>query len=248
MQMSLIDSKPLHLAGRGALALVMLLLANACVHRPAVTYVAGPRNFSVVVIDAGHGGKDNGGTSGSRGQFFVREKDVTLDTALRVRDLLKRAGLRTVMVRQDDRFVELDDRVAFANRQGPGAILVSIHYNATGSSAPNGVQTFFWHANSHGLATRIQRHVVAETGETNLGVTRRRLRLTRNPEIPCVLCESAYLTNPAELRKVVDPNYRQRIAAGIAKGILEQNQRGDEGIPPVPEIWAPMSKASDHRE
>jgi len=105
------------------------------------------------------------------------------------------------MMRQDDRFIELDDRVAFANRQGRGAILVSIHYNATGSSAPNGVQTFFWHANSHGLATRIQRHVVAETGETSVGVTRRRLRLTRNPEIPCVLCECAYLTNPTELRQ-----------------------------------------------
>jgi N-acetylmuramoyl-L-alanine amidase len=242
------DNKLVLSTGRSALALAMFFFLNACAHRPAQPFAGGPRNFSVVVIDAGHGGKDNGGTSGSRGQFLVREKDVTLDTALRVRDILKRAGLRIVMVRQDDHFVELDDRVALANRQGPGAILVSIHYNAVGSPAPNGAQTFFWHANSHGLATHIQRHVVAETGETNVGVTRRRLRLTRNPEIPCVLCECAYLTNPAELRKVVDPKYRQRVANGIAKGILEQNQHGDEGIPSVPEIWAPLSKASDRRE
>jgi N-acetylmuramoyl-L-alanine amidase len=234
--------------GRPSSALVILLLLNACLHRPPESIAGGPRNFTVVVIDPGHGGKDNGGTSGNRGQVFVREKDVTLDTALRVRDELKRAGLRTVMVRQDDHFVELDDRVALANRQGPGAILVSIHYNAIGGPAPNGAQTFFWHANSHGLATRIQRHIVAETGENSVGVTRRRLRLTRNPEIPCVLCECAYLTNPAELRKVVDPKYRQRIADGIAKGILEQNQRADKGIPSVPEIWAPLSKASDRRE
>ena len=238
------DNKLVLSLGRPALVLVMLSFLNACAHRPAQPFAGGPRNFSVVVIDAGHGGKDNGGTSGSRGQFLVREKDVTLDTALRVRDILKRSGLRIVMVRQDDHFVELDDRVALANRQGPGAILVSIHYNAVGSPAPNGAQTFFWHANSHGLATRIQRHVVAETGENSVGVTRRRLRLTRNPEIPCVLCECAYLTNPVEVRKVVDPNYRQRVAEGIAKGILEQNQRGDEGIPSVPEIWAPLSKAS----
>lgn len=234
--------------GRPSWALVVLLVLTACLYRPPDSVASGPRNFTVVVIDPGHGGKDNGGTSGSRGQMFVREKDVTLDTALRVRDELKRAGLRTVMMREGDYFVELDDRVAFANRQGPGAILVSIHYNATGSPAPNGAQTFFWHANSHGLATRIQRHVVAETGETSVGVTRRRLRLTRNPEIPCVLCECAYLTNPAELRKVVDSKFRQRIADGIAKGILEQNRHGDEGIPSVPEIWAPLSKASDRRE
>ena len=140
------------------------------------------------------------------------------------------------MVRQDDHFVELDDRVALADRQGPRAILISIHYDAVGGHGPNGAKTFFWRADSHGLATRIQAHLVAKTGETNLGVLRRRLRLTRNPEIPCVLCECAYLTNPAEAAKVANANYRQRIAEGIADGILEQYRLGDAGIAPVPEI------------
>ncbi len=203
-------------------------------------------HFRTVVLDAGHGGKDNGGTSG-RGPVFVREKDVTLDTARRVRDLLKRSGLRVVMVRNGDYFVELDDRVALANRTGPGAVLVSIHYNAVGDSRASGVQTFFWHANSHGLATRIQRGVVAATGEHDWGVTRRRLRLTRNPEIPCVLCECAYLTNPSEVLKVANGSYRQKIATGIANGIIEQARSGDRGIPPVPEIWAPMSRGTDRR-
>ena len=86
------------------------------------------------MIDPGHGGKDSGGISGRRAPFFLNEKDMTLDTAKRVRDLLRRGGLRTIMVRDDDHFVELDDRVAFANRQGPGSILVSIHYDAVGGS------------------------------------------------------------------------------------------------------------------
>jgi N-acetylmuramoyl-L-alanine amidase len=201
-------------------------------------------NFTTVLIDPGHGGKDNGGTSG-RLAPSQKEKDLTLDTAKRVRDELRRAGLRALMTREDDHFVELDDRVAMGNKLGAGAILVSIHYNATGSSRPNGVQTFFWHANSHGLATRIQQAVVNSTGETNNGVTRRRLRLTRNPEIPCVLCECAYLTNPTENAKVAQDSARQLIANGIANGILQQYRLGDEGIPPVPEIWAPLSKASD---
>ena len=201
-------------------------------------------NFSTVLIDPGHGGKDNGGTSG-RSTPFQKEKDLTLDTAKRVRDELKRAGLRTLMTREDDHFVELDDRVAMGNQLGAGAILVSIHYNATGSSRPIGVQTFFWHANSHGLATRIQQAVVNSTGETNNGVTRRRLRMTRNPDIPCVLCECAYLTNATENAKVAQDSYRQLIANGIANGILQQYRLGDEGIPPVPEVSAPLSKASD---
>jgi len=216
-----------------------------CANGPSTARLGAAKgNFTTVLIDPGHGGKDNGGTSG-RITPHQREKDLTLDTAKRVRDELKRAGLRAMMTREDDHFVELDDRVAMGNQLGAGAILVSIHYNATGSSRPNGVQTFFWHANSHGLATRIQQAVVSSTGETNNGVTRRRLRLTRNPEIPCVLCECAYLTNPADNAKAAQDSYRQLIANGIANGILQQYRLGDEGIPPVPEIWAPLSKGSD---
>jgi N-acetylmuramoyl-L-alanine amidase len=230
----------------GLLWIALAALLGSCAQRPGPGLGAG--RFSTVVIDAGHGGKDSGGTSGRRAPVFLMEKDMTLDTAKRVRELLGRRGLRTIMVRQDDHFVELDDRVAFANRQGPRSILISIHYDAVGGSGPNGAKTFFWRADSHGLATRIQAHLVAKTGETNIGVLRRRLRLTRNPDIPCVLCECAYLTNPAEAAKVANANYRQRIAEGIADGILEQYRLGDSGIAPVPEIWAPLSKASDKYE
>jgi N-acetylmuramoyl-L-alanine amidase len=229
-----------------AFCVALATLLASCAHGPTAGPGAG--RFSSVVIDAGHGGKDNGGTSGRRAPIFLLEKDMTLDTAKRVRGILQRDGLRTIMVREDDHFVELDDRVAFANRQGPRSILVSIHYDAVGGSAPHGAKTFFWRADSHGLATRIQTHLVAKTGEANIGVLRRRLRLTRNPEIPCVLCECAYLTNPAEAAKVADRQYRQRIAEGIAEGILEQYRLGDAGIAPVPEIWAPLSRASDKYE
>jgi N-acetylmuramoyl-L-alanine amidase len=223
--------------------IALATLLGSCAQGPKPGVSAG--RFSAVVIDAGHGGKDSGGISGRRPPTFLREKDMTLDTAKRVRTLLRRVGLRTIMVRDDDRFVELDDRVAFANRQGPGSVLVSIHYDAVGDNRPNGAKTFFWRADSHGLATRIQAHLVAKTGEANIGVLRRRLRLTRNPDIPCVLCECAYLTNLAEAAKVTNEAYRQRIAEGIAEGILEEHRLGDAGIAPVPEIWAPLSKASD---
>jgi N-acetylmuramoyl-L-alanine amidase len=237
---------PVHRFVPGLFWIAFAILLASCAPGPKPG--AGAGRFSAVVIDAGHGGKDNGGTSGRRAATLLREKDMTLDTAKRVRAVLGRGGLRTIMVRDDDHFVELDDRVAFANRQGRGSILVSIHYDAVGASAPSGAKTFFWRADSHGLATRIQAHLVKNTGETNIGVIRRRLRLTRNPDVPCVLCECAYLTNPTEAAKVADEKYRQRIAEGIAEGILEQHRLGDAGIAPVPEIWAPLSKASDRRE
>lgn len=227
-------------------AVSLVLFLSGCTETPSAPIGTG--HFSTVVIDAGHGGKDSGGVSGRRAPIFLREKDLTLDTAKRVRDELRKAGLRTVMMREDDHFVELDDRVGFANRQGPGAILVSIHYDAVSNQAMHGAKTFYWRADSHGLATRIQQHLVAVTDETDQGVIRRRLRLTRNPNIPCVLCECAYVTNPAEARKVAVESYRQRIAHGIAQGILEERKLGDAGIASVPELQAPLSRASDKYE
>jgi N-acetylmuramoyl-L-alanine amidase len=229
-----------------SVVLALVLFLGGCTETPNAP--AGAGHFSTVVIDAGHGGKDSGGVSGRRAPIFLREKDLTLDTAKRVRDELRRAGLRTVMMREDDHFVELDDRVLFANRQGPGAILVSIHYDAVSNQAMHGAKTFYWRADSHGLATRIQQQLVAATNETDQGVIRRRLRLTRNPDIPCVLCECAYVTNPAEAQKAATESYRQRIAHGIAQGILEEHKLGDAGIASVPELYAPLSRASDKHE
>jgi N-acetylmuramoyl-L-alanine amidase len=228
-----------------SMAVSLVLFLGGCAQTPSAYAPAGVGHFSTVVIDAGHGGKDSGGVSGRRSPVFLREKDLTLDTAKRVRDELSRAGLKVVMIRDDDHFVELDDRVSLANRQGPGAVLVSIHYDAVSSQAPHGAKTFFWRADSHGLATRIQQQLVAATDETDLGVLRRRLRLTRNPNIPCVLCECAYVTNPAEAQKVAVESYRKRIAHGIAQGILEERKLGDAGIASVPEIFAPLSRGSD---
>ena len=194
-----------------------------------------PGGFTTVVIDAGHGGKD----SGESPNQYLREKDVALDTAHRVQAILKENGLHTVMTRSGDYFVELDDRVAIADRYGPSAVLVSIHYDASGSSA-RGVHTFFWHPDSYGLAVRVQRHLVGSTGLGNLGVVRRVLRLTHNPTVPSILCECGFLTNRAEADLVRDPAFRQKIAQGIADGILEEQEKGDTNIGSLPPINRPV--------
>ena len=195
-----------------------------------------PGGFSTVVIDAGHGGKDNGESPNQ----FLKEKEVALDTAKRLQRLLSDSGLHTVMTRTDDTFVELDDRVAIADRYYPNAILVSIHYNASPSSGPRGIQTFFWRADSYGLATRVQRHLVGETGLDNRGVTRRVLRLTHNPQVPAILCECGFLTNRAEADIVSTESYRQHAAQGIADGVLEEQESGDVNIGSLPPLERPV--------
>ena len=189
-------------------------------------------SFSTVVVDAGHGGKD----SGEHPRGRQAEKDLALDTALRLASLLREAGLKTVLTRSDDTFVELDERVAIVDRYGSDAILVSIHYNASGSSASRGLETYFWRPDSQGLATRVQRNVLSETGQSNHGVIRRVLRLTHNPREPAILVEAGYLTNGTDYALATSADYRQKVAEGIADGIVEQHEKGDADIQRLPPV------------
>ena len=189
-------------------------------------------SFSTVVVDAGHGGKD----SGEHPRGRQAEKDLALDTALRLASLLREAGLKTVLTRSDDTFVELDERVAIVDRYGSDAILVSIHYNASGSSASRGLETYFWRPDSQGLATRVQRNVLSETGQSNHGVIRRVLRLTHNPREPAILVEAGYLTNGTDYALATSADYRHKVAEGIADGIVEQREKGDADIQRLPPV------------
>jgi N-acetylmuramoyl-L-alanine amidase len=208
-------------------------------HRP------GPKGFTTVVIDAGHGGKDNGASSRSTGH---REKDLALDMARRLRAELN-GNFKTVLMRNDDTFVDLDERVNRANRHG-NAILVSMHFNS-GPAHVRGPETYYWRVDSYGLATRLQRAMtaVSPAESANRGLVRRRLRLTRNPEIPCVLLEGGYLSHSAESHLIADSAYRQQLAAAIAGAIHTQAAIGDAGIGTLPPpIYAPPSRPTDTRE
>lgn len=241
------------LAFQSSLALVFSALIVSCAapnnqsslgrdeygHRP------GPQGFRTVIIDAGHGGKDSGAVSAHTGQ---KEKDLTLDTAKRIASEL-RGEFKVILMRSDDTFIDLDERVIRANQHGD-AILISIHYNS-GPSHIRGPETYYWRVDSHGLATRFQQAMASASPSEigNRGQVRRRLRLTRNPEIPCVLLEGGYLSNAAESRLISDPGYRQKMAANIAAAIRTQAAVGDQGTGPLPRpINAPPSRPTDAAE
>lgn len=201
----------------------------------------GPRGFKTVIIDAGHGGKDSGAVSPHTGQ---REKDANLDIAKRLQAELG-GSFRTVMMRSDDIFIELDDRVAFANRY-PSAILVSLHFNS-GNSSRRGPETYWWRVDSHGLAVRCHAAMKSVSpASNNAGNSRRRIRLTRNPSIPCVLLEGGYLSNSSEAQEVNSSTHRARLARAIAGAIRAQAANGDAGTEPRPAfIKAGPSRPTD---
>ena len=107
---------------------------------PAPPQPAQPRtkSFTTIVIDPGHGGRD----PGARGQRGTEEKDITLKVALKLRDLLnQQRGIRVLMTRERDEFVELEDRAKFANGQ-EADLFVSIHVNSHPQRSVKGIEVY----------------------------------------------------------------------------------------------------------
>src|SRR5947199_5059495 len=105
-----------------ALAFVASLAACGTVGTTGVKNTS--KTFSTVIVDAGHGGKD----SGAYRRYGPPEKMVTLDVAQRLERRLRESQIKTIMTRNSDVFIELNDRVATENAQ-KNAIFVSIHFN-----------------------------------------------------------------------------------------------------------------------
>ena len=174
-----------------------------------------------VVIDAGHGGHDRGGIPGQR----IAEKDMTLDVALRLRNILSANGYHVVMTRSTDVFVPLGGRVAIANSYR-NAVFVCIHFNATGRSGASGIETYFYSRESLSLASAIHYYVTGGAPSANRGVRRRGYYVLRKTAIPAVLVECGFLTNPTEAAYAQSAGYRQKLADEIAAGIRGRNSVG----------------------
>ncbi|MCS7216833.1 MAG: N-acetylmuramoyl-L-alanine amidase [Candidatus Bipolaricaulota bacterium] len=200
---------------RWALFLVLLFAASLAL----VALVSPPREEAAVVValDAGHGGHDPGAVVAG-----VREKDINLALALLVRAKAQGKGLRVVLTRSTDVYVDLLERVRGAESAG-ARLYVSLHANYHRDARVCGVETWVdTHAGEESLrlAECLQRAVVAATGAADRGVLRQTLYL-RHTTLPAALLEVGYLSCPAEREKLLDPRYRERLAEGILWGILE---------------------------
>src|SRR5437762_6212724 len=188
-----------------------------CFNSPAAQTSRMSENVTVV-IDAGHGGHDRGGIPGQR----ISEKDMTLDVAQRLRNVLAASGYRVVMTRDSDVFVPLATRVAIANSYR-NAIFVCIHFNATNRMGASGIETYFYSRDSLPLASAVHYYVTGGAPSANRGVRRRGYYVLRKTGIPAVLVECGFLTNPTEAAYAQSASYRQKLAEEIAAGVRGRN-------------------------
>lgn len=178
---------------------------------------AGLSNFRTVVVDAGHGGYDNG----AKARQGLPEKMLTLDVARRLKPLLEARGYRVVMTRTTDVFIPLGGRTGISNSH-PDAAFVSIHFNCSPRRAADGVETYYYDRRSAPLAANILREIACCYGSHSRGVKYARFYVLHHNQRPATLLELGFVSNAKENAKLQDPRVRQllaeRIAAGIARG------------------------------
>ena len=193
-----------------------LALAALC----AFSSAASAASFRTVVIDAGHGGHDNGGQWGR-----VYEKHLALDTAYRLESKLKALGYQTVMTRRSDYFISLPQRVSTGNRY-QNAIFVSIHYNYTWKQEVSGLETFFSSPQGRTLAQYVQSSLIRRTRTVDRNAKYARFYVIRNSTLPAILVEGGFVSNAAERNRMKSGWFRESIAQGIVDGIQRYRRDG----------------------
>ena len=172
----------------------------------------------IVVIDAGHGGRDVGGKYGK-----VYEKHLALDTAMRIEYYLKKKGYRTVMIRNTDHFVPLSQRSARANSYRD-AIFISVHYNSTWKSHVQGLETFYYSSKGKALASACHERMQKNCRAADRGIKYGRYYVLRHCKHPAILLEGGFLSHSGERAKVMKGSYRDRLARGVVAGIIHYDK------------------------
>src|SRR6185369_7819421 len=218
-------------------AFVASLAACSTVRTPGVKNTS--KTFTTVVVDAGHGGKD----SGAYRRSGPPEKMVTLDVAQRLERRLRESQIKTVMTRDSDVFIPLNDRVAMENTQ-KNAIFVSIHFNDSRKRKTRGFETYYHSGASFDLANRIQQKLMTIPNSANGGIHTANFRVLRLANCPAVLVECGYLSNRSEGNQARDWEYRELLADRIAEAIVEQRYGG--GVyRPSPQIAAELKPQAE---
>lgn len=172
----------------------------------------------VIAVDAGHGGEN----SGAWGATALREMDVTLATARHLQQMLNEKGARVVMTRSDDSGPGMLDRWEAA-LAGNAQILVSIHCNSIGSNsdpeAVKGTSTYYRHIGFQPLA-KIMYDKMLELGLAQFGLIGSfNFTLNAPTQFPNVLVETAFISNPEDEMKLMDDEFRKKMAAKILEGL-----------------------------
>ena len=178
-------------------------------------------NECTVVVDAGHGGAEKGAI----GCLGDEEKDINLKIAQELQKALSKRGFNVIMTREVDCNIGLNERTEIA-KENDADIFVSIHLNSIGDVPMNvhktrGTSVYYFNKNSKELAEILEKTVPKYAKTHRDGVKTASFAVIRPSNYVGVLVECAYMTNPMDSVLYKNKNFAQKIAKGIAEGILD---------------------------
>lgn len=180
---------------------------------------------TIIAVDAGHGGSD----PGAIGVTGTIEKEINLILAKKLEALLTKKGAIVVMTRtEDDTFSEvkkddLDARAALVKKE-KAELFLSIQCNATPNSSLRGAQTFYYPESKEGeaLAKAIQNRFVRTLKNTDRkALTLSSAYIMGKLDIPAIMVEVGFLSNPEEEALLKNNSYQEKIVAAIYSGITD---------------------------
>lgn len=178
----------------------------------------------VIVVDAGHGGSDQGTRSPDRS---LLEKNITLSIARKLAAELAEEGAQVIMTRNDDVFIELSERANIANRSNAD-LFVSVHINSNRVNSRSGILIFYHGGSALGksFAECINHEVTGVTAIPALGsisdktvAKTKGFSVLRNSNMPSVLCELGFLDHDHDRPIMITNDFQDEISKAIVKGI-----------------------------
>lgn len=179
----------------------------------------------IVVIDAGHGGKD-AGTHGDIDGVSYYEKDLNLKVAKKVQSILENSGIKVIMTRTSDTYPTLTERSDIAN-VNDAVMFVSIHSNSATSETASGFEVYYSNQNNSqttGIASKDLANSIVSELSKNISIRNRGVKtadhvVTKTSYMPAVLVEIGFMSNKDDLSLMVTENFQNAFAQSIAAGI-----------------------------
>ena len=217
------------------MAVGVLLLGSAFLKRAeqeqTVSVMGEGKNSPVVVIDAGHGGKD----PGKVGVNGALEKEINLKIALRLKSLLEQNDVAVVLTREEDKDLASEQAVSRKNEDlraravliadTKPVAMISIHQNSYPEEEVDGAQVFYYTGSDSGkmLGSIIQNSLKSEIDDGNHRVAKanKEYYLLKKAACPAVIIECGFLSNPSEAALLVTEEYQEKLAFAVHLGIME---------------------------
>lgn len=188
-----------------------------------------PKKSYTIVLDSGHGGRDNG-CSGKNGSV---ESELNLDIAKKLKVYLETLGVRVVMTRSDGNGLyeakadnykqsDMERRIEIINEVSPDMV-ISIHQNSYNDSSQRGAQVFYQEGDevSSMFASAVQSQLIAQLPNARSEANDGDYYILKESYLPAVLVECGYLTNEEEELLLLTEEYRSKVAYAIMCGVVK---------------------------